>query len=242
MATLVSIQRAAVQAFAEKGYAATGIRDIAAKAGVTSGALYLHVSNKMAILESVMHLTLDELIRLAAKATAEELPPAARLEGLVRAHVSVQATNPLTAQVVDGEVRILPAEHRPTILHKRDAYEAFWTSTLKAGLRTGDFVVDDVSIVRLALLEMCNGVSHWYRPDGPRSLEQIHDIFVRLSFNLVGYRGRPNGSNPAIGSRPLRCEPQGTTSLEVPTAGAQTDLIPTTDAVRYERLGAPGVR
>lgn len=230
MATLDGIQRAAVQAFAEKGYAATGIRDIAAKAGVTSGTLYLHASNKMAILESVMQLALDELLRLAGEATSEDLAPAVRLEGLVRAHVSVQALNPLTAQVVDGEVRILPADQRSAVLRKRDAYEAFWTATLEEGLQIGDFIVDDVPIARLAMLEMCNGVAHWYRPDGPRSLEQIQDIFVRLVHNLVRYGGEVHGPNSALGSRILGCEPQDGSNPHA-ARRAQTSTSPSTSAI-----------
>lgn len=210
MISLEDIQQAAVRTFSERGFAATSIRDIAAAAGVTSGALYLHASSKMAILESVMHLGLDELLRMAKIAAAGSDHPAQRLEGLVRAHVAIQATNPKTAQVVDSELRILPAEHRQEMVEKRDAYERFWNEALSDGVRGNVFVVDDVSIARLALIEMCNGVAHWYLPGGPFKLDRIQEIFVRLSFNLVRYAGQGYGASPELEPRRLVCEPSAT--------------------------------
>lgn len=205
--TLVGIQQAAVRTFSDRGYAATSIRDIAAAAGVTSGALYLHVSSKMELLESVMHLALDELLRIAGLATAGERGPAQKLEGLVRAHVAVQATNRRTAQVVDGELRILPEEHRRVMVEKRDRYERFWTLALEEGVRSGAFAVENVPVTRLALIEMCNGVASWFVPGGPFELDRIQDIFVRLSFNMVRHAGVPSGADPELAPRLLACEP-----------------------------------
>lgn len=208
LTSLAGIQQAAVGVFADRGYAATSIRDIAAAAGVTSGALYLHVSSKMELLESVMHCALDELLRIAAAATSGDRGPAQRLEALVRAHVAVQATNPRTAQVVDGELRLLPEEHRRAMVEKRDGYERFWTAALEDGVRDGVFDVDDVSVARLALVEMCNGVAHWYVPGGPYDLERIQEIFVRLSFNLVRCTApTAHAADPELRPRLLACEP-----------------------------------
>ncbi len=208
--SLIDIQQAAVRTFSERGYAATSIRDIAAAAGVTSGALYLHVSSKMMILESIMNFALDEMLRMAELATREDHSPAEKLESLVCAHVAVQAINPRTAQVVDGELRILPERDRQEMVRKRDAYEQFWTDTLAAGARSGEFTIDDVSITRLALLEMCNGVAHWYQAGGPFDLDRIQEMFVRLSFNLVRCPGPPRGGDPRLRPRLLACEPVST--------------------------------
>ena len=205
----MGIQQAAVRTFSDRGYAATSIRDIAAAAGVTSGALYLHVSSKMELLQSVMHLALDELLRVAGLATSGARAPAERLEGLVRAHVAVQATNPRTARVVDGELRILPEDLRRAMVEKRDSYERLWTETLEAGVRAGAFAIEDVPIARLALVEMCNGVAHWYLPRGPFDLARIQEMFVRLSFNLVRYGGPAHGADPRLLPRLLECEPRG---------------------------------
>jgi AcrR family transcriptional regulator len=220
--SLVDLQRAAVATFAERGYAATGIRDIASAAGVTSGALYMHAPSKMALLQSVMHLVLDELLSLADAVASATTDPVARLAGLVRCHVAVQATNPCTARVVDGEVRILPPQDRPEIIRKRDAYETYWATALSAGVASGAFTVDDLTVSRLALLEMCNGVAQWYHPDGRLDLQRLQDVFVRLSLNMLCHRGDapPAGVEPT--ARLLPCEPSRGPGVPVGSLGDES--------------------
>ncbi|MEV0199073.1 hypothetical protein [Nonomuraea sp. NPDC050691] len=57
---------------------------------------------------------------------------------------------------------------------------------LERGKRTGQFQIDDLSTTRMALLEMCNGVSDWYRPGGRLSVTEIQDRFADLAARLVG--------------------------------------------------------
>jgi TetR/AcrR family transcriptional regulator, cholesterol catabolism regulator len=209
-----AILRAAVYTFSERGYAASGIRDIAAAAGVTSGTLYLYSPNKVSLLQSIMNVALDELLRTAAVATAGSADPGDALERLIRSHVAMQAVNPRTVRVVDGELRFLADPHREEIVAKRDAYEAAWNRVLRAGAESGLFRVSEPSVTRLAVLEMCNGVARWYRPDGPHDLDQIQDLFVGFGFGVVGYPGIPQGADPALAPRRLVCEPDVAAPLE----------------------------
>lgn len=205
--SLAELQQAAVRTFSERGFAATGIRDIAGAAGVTSGTLYMHAPSKMAFLESIMHMALDELLRLAETVYAETPDPVARIAGLIRCHVSLQAVNPRTAQVVDGEVRILPPANRAPIVEKRDAYEALWTDSLHEGVASGQFGADDVTVARLALLEMCNGIAHWYRPEGRLDLRKLQDAFVRLGLDMLRHNATAPDTGTDLSARRLPCEP-----------------------------------
>lgn len=45
---------AAVELFAEKGYAETGLNDLTARAGVTTGAFYYHFTSKEALATAIM--------------------------------------------------------------------------------------------------------------------------------------------------------------------------------------------
>lgn len=205
---LGALQRAAVRAFAQKGYSATGIRDIADYAGVTSGALYYHARNKEEILASIMRLGMQTLLDLAEQTMAESTDPAVQLARLVRAHVAVQATNPQTTLIIDREFRSLGAENRTAILALRDTYEDLWARALATGLNTGVFHLPDARIARLALLEMCNGVANWYRPDGPMGMAELQDTFVRLALAMTGVQ-QPDQyvTDPPAELPRLVCEP-----------------------------------
>ena len=49
---------------------------------------------------------------------------------------------------------------------------------------------DDLRLARLALLEMCNGVTRWFSPKGPTSLEDVADAFADLALGMVRARHR----------------------------------------------------
>ncbi|HEY9052668.1 MAG TPA: TetR/AcrR family transcriptional regulator [Gammaproteobacteria bacterium] len=70
---------AALELFAEKGYAATRMNDVAKQAGISKGTLYLYFNNKEAIFHSVVQEMItpklkqvEELVKLH-EGTAEEL-------------------------------------------------------------------------------------------------------------------------------------------------------------------------
>lgn len=74
--TRSQILEAAEQAFYERGVARTTLADIAARAGVTRGAIYWHFSNKSDLLQALLdtlHEPLDELAR--ASESEDEVDP-----------------------------------------------------------------------------------------------------------------------------------------------------------------------
>ncbi len=96
------------------------------------------------------------------------------------------ALNPLTARVTDQEMRALSADNFAELVAVRDDYESMFSTVLTRGVRTSAFQVVDARLTRLALLEMCNGVAHWYRPDGRLSVMQVADQFGELARRIVG--------------------------------------------------------
>ncbi len=188
MSSLAELQQAAVKLFAARGFAATGIRDIGREVGLTSGVLYHYAGSKDDLLLGVMTVCLQNLLD-GARAACDAAPdPAARLAGIVRAHIGLSAANPRTAQVTDSEVRALSAQHRAAVMELRDAYDGLVQATMEDGARTGAFDLTDAGVTRLALLEMCNGVSRWYDPAGRLTIPTLADRFADLAFRLVGAR------------------------------------------------------
>lgn len=182
---LGGVQRAAVTVFAQKGYTATGIRDIAQVAGVASGALYHHARNKEEILASIMRLGLDTLHAVGVAAVKVSTDPSVQLAQLVRTHVALQATNPRTALTVDREVRSLGETNFREVMDRRDSYEALWTKVLRSGSQAGAFGLPDLRVTRLALLEMCNGVANWFQPSGELGHAELQDAFVHLALSAT---------------------------------------------------------
>jgi AcrR family transcriptional regulator len=78
-ATRDAVQTAAVRVFARRGYAASSIRDIAAEAGVSVGAIYRHFPTKEALYANLRDQALTGLVALA-----EELSGPGRPVELIR--------------------------------------------------------------------------------------------------------------------------------------------------------------
>jgi AcrR family transcriptional regulator len=210
VSSLVRIRQAAVRLFAEKGFAATGIREIGREVGLNSATLYHYAGGKEELLAGVMQACMEELLRVGREALEHSADPAVQLARLVRAHVATQAVNPLTARVTDREVHALTGTNHTQVLGLRDDYESMFQQVLERGARTGQFRITDLRIARLALMEMCNGVANWYRPEGRLTVAAVQDNFVELSCRLVGSRSvHREECEPEAAVLHLDSEPRG---------------------------------
>lgn len=190
-ATAERIRLAAIRLWAERGFHGSGIRDLAEAAGLSSATLYHYMGTKEDLLAQIMRQSLDRLNRAAAQLVAEAWTPVERMAGLVQLHVLVHAVRPLETRVGDGEVHALTPAHRVEIVGLRDRYEALWQAAIDAGCASGDFHMAVPGVARLALLEMCSGVAHWYDPEGPLALERLALLHTEMALGLLGMARRP---------------------------------------------------
>jgi AcrR family transcriptional regulator len=78
------ILAAALESFAERGFAATRLEDVATRAGISKGTLYLYFRSKEELFKAVVRATLlPNLVRVEALAASFEGPSALLLEGLL---------------------------------------------------------------------------------------------------------------------------------------------------------------
>jgi AcrR family transcriptional regulator len=179
------IQDASTRLFAQHGFQATGIRDIAAAAGVTTAALYHYVGAKEELLVAIMNDVMEPLIDGAQRIVATHESPEQRLAALVEHHVRFHATQQLATLVADTEIRSLSDAPRAEVIARRDVYEGIWRQVIAEGIAAGTFRVEDAWIATIALLQMCTGVAHWYRPTGPLTLDQLTRRYVDLALFLL---------------------------------------------------------
>jgi AcrR family transcriptional regulator len=177
--------------FAQRGYAATSIRDIAKTVNMTNAGVYHHVTSKEALLAELMRVGHVRLIASTDQLLAGIDRPAERLATLIASLTAIHALNPMTTRVMDGELRSLTpgSTAHGEIIELRDAYEAEWRRTIADGISRGEFEVADQRLARLALMSMCTGTSEWYRPDGESTLGQVCAQFVTIGLAAVNATG-----------------------------------------------------
>jgi TetR/AcrR family transcriptional regulator, cholesterol catabolism regulator len=154
---------AAAAQFAERGYHATSMRDLAAATAMTAGAIYFHVPSKQALLLAVYEEGVQRLLDRVEAAAAGERDPWGRLEKAVAAHLHSILDASAYARVL---IRILPTdapEIAAELKELRDRYEARFTRYFSAIALPRE---RDASIARLALLGAMNWTPVWYKDRG----------------------------------------------------------------------------
>ena len=178
------ILHCALELFAERGFHGTGIRDIAARAEISTANLY-HYGSKEQLLSQIMTSSLTRLLTAADIIRARVKDPDERLDALVRLHVITHALSPQASNVVDDQVGALDDTSRDEVIALRDRYESFYADVVEQGVATGAYTVPDVSAARLGILEMCSGVARWFSPTGRFSALEVADIHVKLVRSLL---------------------------------------------------------
>lgn len=190
--TFQRIQGAALETFARHGFEASGIRQVAERAGIPSSLIYHYSRSKGQLLRIVVENGLRCLIEADRRAVAMVPEPTGQLAALAAVHVFVHAEHPQMARLLDTELRVLDGEDRTAVLALRDEVDAVWAGALGRGLRAGVIQIADVAVARLALIRMCNGVATWYSPAGRLDVVAIAQRFGDLV--LGACRARPGAT------------------------------------------------
>ncbi len=174
---LPAVLDAAARLFAEKGYVATSMRDIAVACGMLPGSLYYHFAAKEDLLVAVYERGVQALRDSVRAAVARETDPWARLEAACAAHLETVLRRSDDAQVL---IRVMPSDIAAVaaeLRRLRDSYESeFEQLVAKLPLPAGT----DRKTLRLMLLGALNWSRFWFDPerrDTPRSLARK---FVKL--------------------------------------------------------------
>ena len=174
------ILAAAVQLFAQYGYHAATMRDIARISGIQAASIYYHYSSKQALLVEIMDTHMRALNTNLERIAQEPLPIEQRLHEAIANHIRLHTTYKAEFFIIDTEIRALEEEQRGAILALRDHYEMLLQGLLGEGMEQGIFRQVDVKVASYALIAMCTEVATWFRPEGRLSVQQVIDLYTQM--------------------------------------------------------------
>jgi AcrR family transcriptional regulator len=166
------ILRAASRLFRSQGLHSTGMRDIAAAAGMAVGNLYYYFRDKQELLAFCQEDALEGLLDLAARVRVLPLGADQKLYLLMVGHV-VRLHEGTPGSIAHLDVNALAPEARSAVLARRDAYEGTYRQVVRQGGESGVFRPVDPRVAAAAILGALNWTAQWYRPDGSKSTRQL---------------------------------------------------------------------
>lgn len=180
------ILNTAGELFRDRGYHATGMREIASRLDLKGSSLYSHISSKEELLWELVNQAADAFLA-AARAVDPDLPPAGRLAALVAAHLRVIEGNLPFATVFFQDWAFLPPERKERVIARRDAYERFFEDAIAEGIRAGEFTAPDARLATLFVMSALNWTYQWLRPGGRLEHGALSAGYAQLVLNALGH-------------------------------------------------------
>jgi TetR/AcrR family transcriptional regulator, cholesterol catabolism regulator len=178
--------RLAGELFAQKGYRATTVREIADAAGILSGSLYHHFDSKESIGDEILSGFLDEVLADYRAAVASGDGPREVLEQIVRTSSHTLVRHRAALAMLQNDWSYFSTQPRFAYLRKDlREIERIWTGQLERGKDLGMFRADlDVKLTYRLLREILWIPVHWRQPGG-FSTDQVVDAFLGLLFEGI---------------------------------------------------------
>ena len=185
--TALRVREAALRLFADKGYAAVSMREIAGEVCLQAGALYNHFPTKQAILVDLLETHMIDLIAAWESRSRNFSDPVDALEGFVRFHIRYHLERQNAVFISYMELRNLEREGFERIEELRRVYEGFLRKIIQIGVARQVFSVGDIPVAAMAVIAMLTGVNTWFRTGGRLKAVEIEEIYVKMVLGSLGH-------------------------------------------------------
>jgi AcrR family transcriptional regulator len=182
----------AAELFAQKGYRATTVREIADAAGILSGSLYHHFDSKESIGDEILSGFINEVLADYRAAVAEATDPRVALEQIVRTTSRTLAQHRAALTMLQNDWNYFASQPRFAYLLKAvREFERIWITQLEAGRQAGLFRADlDPKLTYRLLQDVLWIPAQWRRTRG-YSADQVIDGFLRILFEGIAAAAPP---------------------------------------------------
>ena len=179
-----SILQAAIEIFAQHGFAAARTRDIAARAGVAEGTIYLYFESKDELLLTAFRETVSEFSASVGRLLEDPRPFGARLTDFIARQLEGIQGDPALATVLLFESRQSPRFYGGSVREVLRGYATAVEHLLQSGVERGELRRDlDLPLARRMLIGALEEVElNWLLSDRSHPLTpvaaRLADLFV----------------------------------------------------------------
>ncbi|WP_067917091.1 TetR/AcrR family transcriptional regulator [Actinomadura rubrobrunea] len=177
--------RLAADLFAEKGYQATTVRDIAKEAGILSGSLYHHFTSKESIVDEILSGFFDEVMSAYRAVIEEGRDPRETIAELVRIAFGTLEPHRAAITVMQNDWNYLK-DRLDYLTKAEDEVEKMWVDTIRAGQEQGLFRDDiDPKLTYRMIRDTIWVAVRWYRPGGRLDAAGLSEHYLKVLFDGI---------------------------------------------------------
>jgi AcrR family transcriptional regulator len=173
----LEILRAAGREFRTRGFAETGMREIAAAADLSPANLYNYFRGKDEILFFCQDSALDRLIYNLEKTRRGKTSATEKLRSAIKFHLHC-VLDEVEGSAAHLLTNSISHQLQKRLLAKRDRYEQGLRQMIATGIRSAEFVATDPALATRAILGALNSTVLWFNPQGALSADSVAETFA----------------------------------------------------------------
>lgn len=183
----------ATKIFAEKGYHAGTLDDVAKHLDVTRASLYYHVKNKEELLKDICNNFMVAALQSSRAILDRDIPTRDKLREYIRGQVYAAANRRELCIVLFEHSGALNSRTLKKLKGQMREFDQVLIEILNRGVQEGIFKINDVRMASFLILGACFWTYHWYYPGGRLTADQIADEVVTFLEN--GYLSPESSKN-----------------------------------------------
>lgn len=174
-----SITLAAARLFREKGFSATGMRDLAGSVGVEAASLYNHIRSKSELLQEICFRIANQFTaQLNELESDQAMDSLDKVEAVLRFHIRIWVEKLDEVLVTTNESRHLEEPYLSTFMNERRIYVRRLETIIEDGISKGQVQKIEPYVAVLTLMSAVRGIEFWHRTKKNVTAQQLEESMV----------------------------------------------------------------
>jgi AcrR family transcriptional regulator len=167
--------------FADRGYRATTVRDIADAAGVLSGSLYYHFDSKESMVDELLSSFLGDLLSRYRAIAASDASPSRQLERLIEESFDSIPRHRAAIVIYQQDGQQLALQPRFAYIREISAEnEAIWLRVIERGAESGELVMGSPRLTYQFLRDAVWTSVRWFQLGGSWTTRDLSGQFMHM--------------------------------------------------------------
>jgi len=180
------VMQTAAELFAQKGFRATTVREIADAAGILSGSLYHHFDSKESIGDEILSSFINDVLADYRAAAASDGSPRDVIEQIVRSTSQTLSRHRAALAMLQNDWSYFSTQSRFAYLRKAlGEIEQTWIAQFERGKEAGVFRADLDARLTYRLLRDVLWIPSQWGATGGYATGEVADAILRLLFDGI---------------------------------------------------------